>query len=139
ASWLLINVSMIFAFAGQSRTTPVDKDMHWVGTWASSPQLGDAENAPPPPGFADSTLRQVVHVSLGGKQLRVRFSNAFGSSALAMTSVHVALSAGNSAIKPETDKPLTFHGQPSVTIPSGALIFSDPVDFDLPPLADIAI
>ena len=112
---------------------------HWVGTWASSPQVGEAGNAPPAPGFTDATLRQIVHVSIGGTRLRVRFSNAFGTNALTITSAHVALSAGGSAIRSESDKPLAFHGGPSVSIPSGALILSDPLDFDLAPLSDLAV
>ncbi len=51
----------------------------------------------------------------------------------------IALPAGGAAIKSDSDKPLTFHGNPSVTIPQGALIVSDPVDFDLAPLSDLAI
>jgi lysophospholipase L1-like esterase len=116
-----------------------DKDRHWVGTWASSPQLGDASNAPPAPGFADSTLRQIIHVSIGGKQLRVRFSNEFGASELTIPSAHVALSAGGSAIRPESDRALLFHGKSSVNIPPEALMYSDPIDFDLASLSDLAV
>lgn len=114
----------------------------WVGTWAASAQAIDTPLMPPPPGLADTTLRQVVHVSAGGKQLRVRFSNAFGpygNDGLKINAAHIAVSASGSAIKPETDKALTFHGQPSVTIPRGALMVSDPVDFDLAPLSDLAV
>ena len=92
----------------------------WVGTWASSPQLTEPSNLPPTPGFADATLRQIVHVSIGGKQLRVRFSNAFGTTPLTITSAHVALSAGGSAIRPEGGQALTFHRRPSIIIPPGA-------------------
>src|SRR5579884_21858 len=123
-------------FARQARPRAADPGGCWVGTWASSPQLGDAKNAP---GFADSTLRQVVHVSIGGERLRVRFSNAFGTSPLTIMSAHVALTAGGSAIRPKSDKALTFDGQPSVTIPAEALMISDPVDFNLPPLSDLAV
>jgi lysophospholipase L1-like esterase len=113
---------------------------HWVGTWAAPPQLvTEAQRPPSPPGFADTTLRQLVHVSLGGKEIRVRFSNAFGAAPLTVVSAHVALAAGGSAIREETDKPLTFQGQASVTIPEGALIVSDPLAFDLPALANVAI
>ena len=115
------------------------KNDHWVGTWASSPQLGDAANAPPAPGFADSTLRQIIHVSIGGKQLRVRFSNEFGGTELMIPSAHVALSAGGSAIRPDSDHALLFHGKPSVNIPPGALMYSDSIDFDLAPLSDLAV
>jgi len=125
-----------FALSQQHRAPA---DQRWVGTWASSPQLGAAKDAPPAPGLTDSTLRQVVHVSLGGNRLRVRFSNAFGSSPLTITSTRIALSAGGSAVQPKTDKALQFHGQTSVTIPPGALMYSDPLDFDLPPLSDVAV
>jgi len=69
----------------------------------------------------------------------VRFSNAFGAASLTLVSARVALSAGGSAIREETDRPLTFQGQSSVTIPEGALMVSDPLAFDLPALADVAV
>jgi len=115
---------------------------HWVGTWGCGLQLTEPKNVPPPPGLAGSTLRQIVHVSIGGKQLRVRFSNLFGTNAAVMNSVHVALGAGTtatSAIDPATDKELAFHGLTSALIPPGEELLSDPFDFDLPPLANLAI
>ena len=71
-----------------------------MGTWAASPQLTEPANMPPEPGLADATLRQVVHVSLGGKRLRVRFSNAFGTKPLTILAAHLAASAGGGAIRP---------------------------------------
>jgi lysophospholipase L1-like esterase len=112
---------------------------HWVGTWAASPQLTEERNLPPEPAFEDTTLRQVVHVSLGGQRLRVRLSNAFGETALTLLSAHIARSTGGSAIEVATDRALTFLGGPSVTIPAGALMVSDPLDFDLPPLSEVAL
>lgn len=112
---------------------------HWVGTWASSPQLGAPADEPPPPGFADTSLRQIVHVSIGGAKLRVRFSNAFGKTPLTITSAHVAEAAGGGAIQAGSDKPLTFSERSSITIPPGALIYSDAVDFELAPLSDLAV
>ena len=38
----------------------------WVGTWSGAPQLTEAANLPPA-SLSNSTLRQVVHVSAGGK------------------------------------------------------------------------
>ena len=111
----------------------------WVGTWAASPQRTEPANMPPAPGLADTTLRQVVHVSLGGKRLRVRFSNAFGAKPLTILSAQVATPAGGAAIRAESRKPLAFGGRTSVTIPPGAPMVSDPVDFDLAPLSDLAV
>jgi len=116
-----------------------DKSSHWVGTWATSPQAGDATNGPPAPGFTDSTLRQIVRVSIGGKQIRVRFANTFGTTELTIPSARIALAAGGSSIRAGSDKALTFNGKSSVTIPAGALMYSDPIDFDLAPLSDLAV
>jgi lysophospholipase L1-like esterase len=133
--WATLAVSV---FAAERRGVS-GQNGDWVGTWACSPQLAEPANAPPEPGFADSTLRQIVHVSIGGQQIRVRFSNAFGATALTIPSAHVAVAAGEGAIRPDSDYALTFHGQPSVTIPAGALTYSDPLDFALAPLSDLAI
>jgi lysophospholipase L1-like esterase len=89
--------------------------------------------------LTSNTLRQVVHVSIGGQHLRVRFSNAFGNSPVTMNSTHVALSAGGSAIKPESDRALTFQGRPSVTVPAGETVLSDTFDFALAPLSDFTV
>ena len=78
-------------------------------------------------------------MSIGGKKLRVRFSNAFGTDPVTMSSVHLALSAGGSAIQTDSDQALMFQGKPSVTIPAGESVVSDPFDFDLAPLSDLAV
>jgi len=113
----------------------------WVGSWACSPQLVEPQNRPPDPGLAGNTLRQVVHVTLGGGELRLRFSNEFGSTPLTLDSVHIALpaAAAPGSIQQETDHAVTFNGKPSVAIPGGALMFSDPIAFMVAPLSDLVV
>jgi lysophospholipase L1-like esterase len=125
--------------AAQAATT-------WVATWATSvgpagpaTQPAGQAGAPPLPSFADTTIRQIVHVSIGGSALRVRFSNAAGKTPLVLQSAHVARHAGGSAVRAATDRVLAFGGKSSVSIPEGASILSDPVDFDLRPLSELAI
>jgi lysophospholipase L1-like esterase len=86
-------------------------------------------------------VRQVFHLSLGGPALRVHVSNEFGTEALHFTSVHVArpLSPASPAIDPATDRPLKFAGNMDVTVPPGAEMLSDPMDYALAPLSDIAV
>ncbi|GGT33423.1 hypothetical protein GCM10010271_41680 [Streptomyces kurssanovii] len=94
------------------------------------PQLTEPGNMPlapfTRPGLvpADSTVRQTVHVSTGGQQLRLRFSNAFGGTALPITAASVALPvdgrAGVSGIRPGSSRTVTFEGRSSVTVPVGA-------------------
>lgn len=118
---------------------PGDSVERWVGTWTSAQQLVEPGNLPPAPGFADSTLRQVVRVSMGGRSLRVRFSNEFGRVPLTLVAARIARSAGGSAIDAATDHALTFAGRPSASIPEGAALLSDPIAFDLPPLSSLAV
>jgi len=117
-------------------------DYHWVGTWASSAQ--EVETKLMPSTFQkldDTTLRQVVRVSIGGEKVRIRFSNAFADwqDGLKISQACIAVSAGGNVIQPETVKPLTFGGKTSVVIPYGTLFVSDPVDFDLKPGSDLAV
>lgn len=110
-----------------------------MGTWACFPQLVEPVNRPPAPGLAENTLRQIIRVSIGSDRLRVRFSNEFGVTPLILMSVHLALPIADGSIKPETDKALTFAGQSSVSIPAGAMMISDPIDFNVAPQTDLAI
>ena len=106
----------------------------WVGTWSASPQAVAA-----PIQINGQTVRQIVHTSLGGERVRVRFSNAYGTSGLVIGSAHVAISTGGASIASRTDRVLKFNGSPTITIPAGALAVSDPVALDLPALGDLAV
>lgn len=94
---------------------------------------------PPSPVFENQTIRMVVRPTLGGERLRIRLSNAYGSSALEIGSAHVALVAHDSSIMPESDHVLTFAGQPSVKVPIGAPILSDPVNMKVPAFAEVSV
>ena len=104
---------------------------NWVGSWGASQQLPEPHNALPTDDLRDATLRQVVHLSIGGPQLRVRLSNRFGTAPLHLTAVHVAQKGA--------DKALAFAGRADVTIPAGADYLSDPLDYPVAPLSDLTI
>lgn len=119
--------------------TPSGSADKWVGTWATAQQLTEASNMPPSPGLSNNTLRQIVHVSIGGNQLRMKFSNEYGNTPVTMNSVHLAIATGGSSVQAGTDKALTFAGKASVTIPAGKTVTSDTLDFNLPKLTNIAV
>jgi lysophospholipase L1-like esterase len=122
---------------------------HWVNTWVSMPQLTEPHNMPPAPFtqdglvLADATLRQTVRITVGGKHVRLRFSNAFGGADLPITAVRLALTAGGQAgvagIQPGTSRWVTFSGRDSVVVPMGAQIVSDPIGIDLPPRTIVTV
>jgi lysophospholipase L1-like esterase len=94
---------------------------------------------PPAPGLSGNTLRQIVRTTLRGKQLRMRFSNIFGDGSLTMQAVRLAASAGGGAINTGAAKTVLFKGNGAVTIAKGESVVSDPFDYDLAPMSDIAI
>jgi lysophospholipase L1-like esterase len=113
----------------------------WVSSWGASQQIPEPQNALPRDDMRDATVRQIFHLSVGGPELRVHVSNAFGTEALHFTSVHVAHPLVNSAaaIDPAGDRTLTFAGKPDVTVPPGAEFVSDPLDAPVSPLSDVAV
>ena len=136
----LAGVLIVLACAGQNTFAA---DGHWVTTWGTAPQLTEPGNLPPAP-LANSTLRQFVRTSIGGKHLRVRFSNNYGTNAVTINAAGIALatsaaSAGNGDINTTTEKSLTFRGAPGIVIPPGEMVFSDPVVFDLPAITNVAV
>jgi lysophospholipase L1-like esterase len=114
---------------------------HWVGTWATAP----VARPTPLPGNAapvsinNRTLRQIVHVSIGGDRVRVVFSNVFGTAPLAVAAASVALAGGEATIRPKSGRALTFNGRTGATIPPGAVMVSDSVALSVPSFADLAI
>ena len=139
---VLVSLTVVSGCAQEMLVDRQVWDSHWVGTWASSAQEVEAKLMPPEfQQLNDTTLRQVVRVSVGGEMLRVRFSNAFADwcDNLIIDEAFIAVSTGKNAVMPETTKPLTFSGKSSVMIPYGTLIVSDPVAFDLKPGSDLAV
>src|SRR5262249_52909616 len=110
----------------------------WIATWGASPEPHPPVG-PPRPSFADQTIRQVVRVSAGGHRVRIRLTNVFGATPLAVGAARVAMAATADSIEPATDRVLTFGGEKTVTIAPGTSMLSDPVDFDAPALSRVAI
>src|SRR4029077_20390471 len=130
---------------------------HWVGTWATAvvtrpqaprPAAGQPVVPPatPAPGgqpaplsLNNQTLRQIVHVSIGGGRVRVVLGNEFGTPPLTVGAASIALRDKDAKIAANSSRALVFGGRPSVTIPAGASMISDPVDENVAPMGDLAI
>ncbi|HEY3704082.1 MAG TPA: SGNH/GDSL hydrolase family protein [Terracidiphilus sp.] len=132
--WCGVGVALLVGIAAGHGQTASQK---WVGTWATS-AMG-AEGGFAVKVFADSTLREVVHISAGGPSVRVRFTNEFGKDPLTINDAHVAVSTGAGGIKDGTDHAVTFGSAASVRIAPGATIYSDAVNLATAPLSDLAI
>jgi lysophospholipase L1-like esterase len=113
--------------------------------WTASPQ-SHAEllpfpdvPAPVPQTFSNQTVRQILHVSAGGDELRVQLSNLYGSAPLTIDAVGVAPSTGGGSIDAAAEQRLTFAGAGAVTIPAGQAMWSDYASLALAPETDLAV
>lgn len=132
---------------GRAQTPAADSSfsgaatLNWVVTWGASQQIPEPNNALPKDDMRDATVRQIFHPSVGGSVLRVHVSNAFGTTAVHFTAVHIArpVLPVSGAIDAASDRALTFGGKPDVTVPPGAEFVSDPISFSVAPLSDLAL
>ena len=121
--------------------TASNPGQHWVASWGTAQMVPETANELPAANWRDASIRKIVHLSLGGSQVRVRLSNAYGTTPLLVDAASVAraVAPGRAAIDAATLQALTFDGRSAVTIPAGAEYYSDPVFLDAPAGADLAI
>ncbi len=110
----------------------------WVGSWEAA-QVAPASSGLSRDGFKNTTVRDVVHLSAGGSEVRLRLSNLFGVRPLVIDDVHVALRGAGAQTVPGSDHQVTFDGKDAVTIPAGAREFSDPVTMTIGAGTNLAV
>lgn len=130
-------LALVFLGVGSFAALAQTPASTWVGTWAASP-VGETVNEGQA-GPGNTTYRSIVHISLGGSAVRVQLTNEFGTQPLEIGAAHVAISAGSGAIQTGSDHALTFNGRPTVEIPAGAFVVSDPVTMQAAPLSDLVV
>ena len=112
---------------------------NWVGTWATAVENTGKKDMPQQMQLTGNSVRQIVHVSLGGDVLRLQLSNEFGSDAVEIKSVYVADALEGKEIDKKTAQYLKFDGKPGVTIAPGKTAFSDALKYKLRPLQLLSI
>lgn len=137
-SGLLFAAGML---AGAGAGAEVGARVRWVASWGTAMMVPEAHNELPAEQWKASSLRQIVHLSLGGGTLRVRVSNVFGTAPMFLDGASVALARapGRPDIDAAGAKALTFNGNGSVMIPAGAEYYSDPVALPHKAGADLAV
>ncbi|HKU27770.1 MAG TPA: SGNH/GDSL hydrolase family protein [Candidatus Sulfotelmatobacter sp.] len=107
----------------------------WIGSWAAAAQ----PFLPKLQTYRNQSLRLIVHTSAGGKKVRIKVSNTYGTDALVIGAAHIARRSGGAEIDPHSDRVLKFNGKSSTTIAAGSMAVSDPVELEVPAVSDLAI
>ena len=130
-----------------SCSAPVNgNDEVWVATWTTAnadftapPALAIAGSAHAPLTFSNQTLRQIVHITVGGVAVRLRLSNVFGAQPVTFDSVFLGLQKDGAGVVPGSNHEVTFGGSKSVTIREGAEAISDATVFRVADGQNLAI
>jgi hypothetical protein len=87
--------TMIVILAGAPDSYADDNDRgDGVQSWA----VGHTTHLPAMTAqYNNQTIREIVHTSVGGNQVRVRISNTFGSAPLVIGEAHVAVTSSGSS------------------------------------------
>lgn len=112
----------------------------WVASWTASPHAPLGTTGFFAAGTFDNvTISQVIRLTEGGTQLRVRFSNRYGPHPLKIGAARIyQIDDANNEIA-GTSRTLTFGGEAGAVIPRGSPFVSDTVALDLPDLARVKV
>jgi lysophospholipase L1-like esterase len=138
-------IAVAAALAAASPAAAQNGTPNWIGTWAASAQPDSKAT------LNDQTVRNIVHVSAGGRQVSVRLTNAFGANpaplgdafadtyTLNVANASIGLATKGSAAVSGSSQTLTFGGETAVEIPPGGEVWSDPVRLRVRAQRDLAI
>src|SRR2546425_6724096 len=105
----------------------------WFSAWGTSQQGLAAETV------SDGTVRMIVRPTLSGTFVRVQLQNTFGTAPLTIGAAAIGARVNGAGLAPGSNRPLTFNGSPSVTIPAGGVVSSDPLAFAVHAWQDLAV
>lgn len=106
-------------------------------TWATA--VFEVEN--PKVDLTEHTLRQIVHISASGENIRVKLSNKIGKTNLEIKEITISdsLAQGTGEINQKTVTTLYFEGNKNIIIPPGEEIYTDCTSYHLKALSEVAI
>ncbi|BAC68785.1 G-D-S-L family lipolytic protein [Streptomyces avermitilis] len=117
---------------GTAGTPAAAQSKHSVVTWGAS---ADRQSAGP----ADRSYRLIVRTSVGGTNMRIRLSNAFGDHPVTFANAYAGLRKQGAELVHGSNRKLSFDGAASVTVPAGETVLSDPLPGKLAAQSDLVV
>ena len=105
----------------------------WVTAWGTSQQgLG-------PGVVTNTTVRMIARVTVTGDAVRIRLDNTFGTAPLVVGKAYVGHRIQGAALAAGSNRPVSFNGSATVTVPAGGSVTSDPVRMKVLAMQDLAV
>jgi lysophospholipase L1-like esterase len=114
----------------------------WFTAWSNSISVRLKSSSAAPnyaPDVTNSTVRVLVRPTIAGNALRIKLENTLGKSPVVLSAAFVGQAGTGAAIAPGTNRPLTFQGQPGITLQPGEGAYSDPLPFPVKPFQRLAV
>ena len=115
------------AFAAEDKT-----DRNWIATWTTanvdlSNSVMQSLSAHDVTEFSDQTFRGIVRTTIGGRAVRIRLANTFGSQPITFDAVFAGIQKDGASLVPGSNHSVTFGGAKSITLPEGSDALSDEI------------
>jgi lysophospholipase L1-like esterase len=132
--WIAITATLLVALGlSLGGTADAKGKAQWVSAWGFS-QQGLA-----PETVTDATVRMITRPTISGSAVRVTLQNTFGGVEVQIGAAYVGLRANGALLVSGSNQPLTFAGAPTVTIPPGGEVTSDPASLEVRAQQDMAV
>src|SRR5882672_3466985 len=105
----------------------------WITAWGTS-QNGLGMNA-----VSNATVRMIARVTIAGESVRIRLDNTYGTSPLSIGKASLGQRVRGAVLTSGATRPILFNGSPSVTVPAGGNVRSDPVPMKVTARQDLAV
>jgi lysophospholipase L1-like esterase len=134
AAWWTAITAVVLIALGPCLSGPAEAQQgQWITSWGSSMQglsSGTLTNA---------TVQMIARPTIAGDAVRVKLENTFSAQPLTIGAASIALRNYRASLVAGSNRPLTFKGLPSVTIPAKGWVLSDPVAFTVEARQDLAV
>ena len=132
----LLLAALAVTLLGQAQAQ--SNEPNWTGTWATAVEW-TGPNDMPKASLSNRSLREIIHVSIGGETLRMQLSNIHSKEPVEIKSVFIANPLDSCDIETKSAKYLTFGGKKSVTIAPGESVYCDVFKYHLTPLQRLSV
>jgi lysophospholipase L1-like esterase len=119
---------------------------NWIATWStanqdlSNPEMAVVSNAYHDlTEFDNQTIREIIHTTIGGRAIRIRLDNTFGTRPVTFDAVFIGKQKQGTSLLPGSNHAVTFNGAKAVTVPKGSQALSDEIPLAVDEQQNLAI
>ena len=124
----LLSATLTFTYADPAQPSK------WITSWTTSQQPNVTQQT-----ISNATVRMIARIKADGTAVRIRLDNTFAASPVQIGHAFVGARVQNALLAAGSNRQVRFSGSPSVVIPAGGSVMSDPVEMRVFAHQDLAV